>query len=131
MRGAPAEPFVFNDGYTIPEELRVLPEETDFIHYESVELYTTEGGHDAVRITFRRLENETAGEQNFRWIALQDGITLAVNWEEIDFDPDRSAEDTLRVYPCLLRTDSPVVFLVYDLLEDGIRYESAKIIEVG
>ena len=131
LSGAPAEPFVFDDGYTIPEELTALPEETDYIRYEGVELYTAEDGRDAVRIMFHRLDNNTAGEHNFEWIALQDGITLPVNWAEIDFDSDSTTEDTLRVYPCLLRTDSPVVFLVYDLLEDGMRFESARIIEVG
>ena len=128
--GAPEEPFVFDADYTIPEELKELPEETEHVSIENVEFYTAEDGSDAVRFSFRYLSKSAEDGKYHSCIALQDGIELRTIWSEIDFYSADEAEDRLRIYPCALRTESPVVLLILEETEDGTVIEAARFFEL-
>ena len=130
LTGAP-ESFDFKEGYTMPDEYAALPGETDYVRIENGQVYTSKGGEKLARFDFRYLDNPSGEDKPLSCIALQDGIELHVNWSEAtDFETEDTSAERLRIYPCELRTDSPVIFLVYEELEDGFAYEAAWILEV-
>jgi len=134
LSGVPEEPFSFDADPSIPAELEELPQETEHVRIEFVESFKDEEGFDALRFTYRFLDDAV----DYHYIeAFQDGIECQWVRNAAAADAGSDSEETeddpecLREFSCRLRTGSPVVFVVFEEGEDGKTIpEAAMIVEL-
>lgn len=131
LSGAPAEPYFFDADPSVPAEYEALPEENELVRIENVEFFTQEDGSSAVRFCYRYLglsEDETF---SYHGSIFQDGIETRMIYDDPGFDYDKDSDDPgrLRARAGVLRTGSPVVFVVFDETTDTPI--AAKVSEIG
>ena len=131
LSGAPAEPYFFDADPSIPAEYEALPEENEIVRIESVEFFTYEDGSNAVRFCYRFLGLSEDETMSYYCNIFQDGIEMKWIYNDPGFDYEKDIDDPGRLLAraAILRTGSPVVFVVFD--ESTNTPVAAKIAEAG
>ena len=126
--GAP-EAFVFDASFTVPEEWKALPEETEDLRIESAELAKDEDGGTVLKYVYHQLSDLEAMYPYYFCQVIQDGVELEWSWDE---EAGANSDEGFFAKTCYIRTDSPAYIIGFQALEGGEDVAvTCKIVEVN